>query len=128
MQTRRYRRYFQEHGYVISLLVVQPKTMYTQGIHKDWLRTTKEDFFQKELAGVGQDTVLNKEVYRAHASPGGTFGYQDRYDDYRRQVSTVHGEFHDGEQYDDWHMARIFASDPALNSNDRDWETESPTR
>lgn len=99
---------------MISLLSVLPKTIYAQGIEKTWLRSTKEDFFQSELQFIGQDEVQNQEVYAAHATPTGTFGYIDRYDEYRRTPSTVAGEFRT--TLDSWHMARIFSGDPALNS------------
>lgn len=116
MRSNRYRRFFEEHGYVISLLSVRPRTMYVQGLPRTWNRRTKEDFFQKELQHVGQQEVLNKELYAAHANPNDTFGWQDRYDDYRRQESTIAGEFRTSE-LDFWHMARVFGSAPALNNS-----------
>lgn len=114
MRSRRYRRFFEEHGYVISLMSVRPRSMYGTGLHRAWSRTTKEDYFQQELEFIGQQEVLNKEVYAAHATPGGTFGYQDRYSEYRHLPSYVSGEFRSTLNY--WHLARLFASDPALNS------------
>lgn len=122
MKSNSYKRFFEEHGYVISLLSVIPKTMYAQGIARTWNRRTKEDFFQSELQFVGQDEVLNKEVYAPHATPDGTFGYIDRYDEYRRAESGIAGEFRS--TLDSWHMARIFASDPALNAT---FVTANPT-
>lgn len=122
MKSNRYRRFFEEHGYVISLLSVLPKTIYSQGIARTWNRRTKEDFFQAELQFVGQDEILNKEVKADHATPEGTFGYIDRYDEYRRAESTIAGEFRT--TLDSWHMARIFASDPALNAT---FVTANPT-
>lgn len=116
VRSRRYRRYFEEHGYVLSLLSVKPKTMYTQGLSRTWNRRTKEDFWQKELQHIGQQEVLNKEIYAPHTSPDDTFGYQDRYDEYRRCESGVSGEFRTT-VLDYWHMARIFASEPALNAS-----------
>lgn len=116
MRSNRYRRFFEEHGYVISLMSVKPKTIYANGLFRTWNRRTKEDFFQKELAHIGQQEVLNKEVYAAHASPNGVFGYQDRYDEYRRQESSIAGEFR-ATTLDFWHFARIFASSPALNAS-----------
>lgn len=114
MRTNRFRRFFEEHGFVISLLSVKPKTIYGQGLNKMWSRSTKEDYHQKELEHIGQQEVLNKEVYAAHATKDGTFGYQDRYDEYRRVPSTVSGEFRT--TLNSWHMAREFSSDPTLNS------------
>lgn len=115
MRSRRYRRYFEEHGYIISVVSVRPKSMYHQGIPRHLLRTVKEDFWQRELQTIGQQEIYNREVYAGHATPGGVFGYQDRYDEYRRNESRVMGEFH-GTVLNNWHMARDFSSDPALNS------------
>lgn len=112
----RYRRFFEEHGYVYSLMVIRPKTIYQQGLFRHWNRRTKEDYWQRELQHIGQQEVLNKEVYAGHASPDGTFGYQDRYDEYRRAESLVSGEFRTS-SLNYWHMAREFSSDPALNSS-----------
>jgi len=115
MRSNRYRKFFEEHGYVFSFVTVRPKTIYAQGLARHWNRRYKEDFWQKELQHIGQQEILNKELYAAHATPGGTFGWQDRYDEYRRQESTIAGEFK-GSTLDHWHMARIFGSTPALNS------------
>lgn len=115
LRSNRYRRFFEEHGYVYTFISVKPKTIYAQGLPRTWNRRTKEDFFQKELQFIGQQEVLNKELYAAHATPNGTFGYQDRYDEYRRQESTIAGQFR-GSQLNMWHMARLFSSDPALNA------------
>lgn len=115
MRSNRYRRFFEEHGVVISLLSVLPKTMYVQGIARHWNRRNREDFWQTEFQHIGQQAVKNKEVYGAHTTPEGTFGYQDRYDEYRRTESTIAGEFRTS-ALDYWHMGRVFASDPALNA------------
>lgn len=115
MRSNRYRKFFEEHGYIFSFISVKPKTMYAQGLNRHWNRRTKEDFWQRELQHIGQQEVLNKEVYAAHASPNGTFGFQDRYDEYRRTESSIGGEFRT--TLDFWHMARIFGSAPALNAS-----------
>lgn len=122
MKSNRYKRFFEEHGYVISLLSVLPKTMYAQGLAKTWNRRTKEDYFQAELQFVGQDEILNKEVDATHSTPDGTWGYIDRYDEYRRAESTIAGEFRT--TLDSWHMARIFDTPPALNGT---FVTANPT-
>lgn len=115
MRSNRYRRYFEEHGFVISLMSVRPKTMYVQGLPRIFNRRTKEDYWQQELQHIGQQEVLNKEVYAAHASPDAVFGYQDRYDEYRRQESGIAGEFRTTLNF--WHFGRTFASSPALNGS-----------
>lgn len=114
LRSNRYRRFVEEHGYVLSLCTVRPRTIYADGLSRHWNRRTKEDFWQRELQHIGQQEILNKEIYAAAASPEGTFGYQDRYDEYRRSESTIAGEFRES-VLDFWHMARLFSSEPALN-------------
>lgn len=114
MRSNKYRRFFEEHGLVMSLMSIRPKTIYSNGLHKMWSRTTKDDYWQKEFEHIGQQEVLNKEVYALHTTRDGVFGYQDRYDEYRRVESTVAGEFRTLLNF--WHQAREFSSDPALNA------------
>lgn len=116
-RSNRYRRFFEEHGIVISLLSVKPRTIYTQGLKRMWLRRTKTDFWQRELQHIGQQAIMNAEIYadQVSSAQSGTFGYQDRYDDWRREESDVAGQFRTTLNY--WHLARIFGSPPALNSS-----------
>jgi len=116
--SRRYRRFFEEHGFVISLLSIRPKAMYMQSIHKQHLRTTKEDYFQKELENIGQQEILLNEVFATSGAPGyaGWGGFADRYREYREHPSIVTGEFRDS-TLDFWHMARDFSVAPTLNSD-----------
>lgn len=115
MRSNRFRRFFEEHGYIITLASILPKTIYMDGIQRTWNRRTKYDFWQRELENLGQQQILNKEIYAQSSAPDETFGYQDRYDEYRRQWSRVTGEFATS-VLDYWHFARKFASPPALNS------------
>lgn len=114
LRSRTFTRFFEEHGTVLTLVSLRPRTMYMQGQHRSWSRTTKEDFWQKELEQIGQQEVFNREIYADHTTPDGVFGYQDRYADYRHLPSYVSGEFRT--LLSDWHMARDFATPPALNS------------
>ncbi len=116
LRSRKYRRFFEEHGYIVSCLSVRPKTMYVQGINRTWNRRTKEDFWQKELQHIGQQEIQNQEIFAGSLDGKGVFGYQDRYDEYRRIWSSIGGEFRTTE-LDFWHMARIFQSDPVLNES-----------
>lgn len=113
LKSNNYLKVFQEHGFVITTMTVRPKAIYADGLFRHWSRTTKEDFFQKQYAHVGMQEVKNKEVYMAHTTPEGTFGYQDRYDEYRRAPSSISGDFRT--TLDHWHLGRLFSSDPALN-------------
>lgn len=115
MRSRRYIRFFEEHGIVMTLASVRSRSIYEGGLHRSWSRRTKEDFWQKELEQIGQQAVLNKEIFADHATPQGVFGYQDRYAEYRHHPSYVVGDFRS--TMSDWHLARIFASDPALNAD-----------
>jgi len=115
-RTNRYRRFFEEHGYVFTILTVRPKTIYGNGLFRHFNRRLKEDFWQKELEHIGQQEVLNKEVYAGDSAPNDVFGYQDRYDEYRRAESSIAGEFRTS-QLNFWHMARIFSGDVTLNED-----------
>lgn len=123
MRSNRYMRMFEEHGYVMTLMAVQPKTMYTQGINKTWSRMDKYDYFQPETQFIGDQEILNKEIYAGAAQPDGTFGWTPRYDEYRGMFNRIAGEFRQP-SLDFWHQARIFSSEPALNSA---FVTSNPT-
>jgi hypothetical protein len=105
----RWRKFFEEHGFVICIMSIRPKTMYVDGIPRYWSRATKEDYYQRELEAVGQQEVLFKELQFGHATPDGVFGYSDRYEEYRRIENTIAGEMRDTLDY--WHMARSFSGD-----------------
>ncbi|QCS37357.1 major capsid protein [Tortoise microvirus 92] len=116
-KSNRYRYFAEEHGFVVSVAVVKPINVYTQGAERHWFRRTKEDFWQKELEHVGAQPVYNKEVYIANDNQNDSvFGYTDRYAEYRSMRNTVSGEFRTG-ALDYWHMARTFTSRPVLNGS-----------
>lgn len=115
MRSNRYMRMFEEHGYVMTLMAVQPKTFYPQGLARTWSRRDKYDYFQPETQFIGDQEIKNKEVYAGAAVPGGTFGWSPRYDEYRGEWNRIAGEFRTT-TLDFWHQARIFASEPALNA------------
>lgn len=116
LRSNRYRRFFEEHGFVISLISVKPKTMYVQGQPRMWDRKVKEDYFNPILQHIGQQEVLNKELYATGTSTDTqTFAWSDRYAEYRSMESTVSGEFRTTLNY--WHMGREFSSLPVLNAD-----------
>lgn len=119
MRSNRYRRFIEEHGVIISLLHVRPIAVYMQGINRMWLKRVKEDFWQRELQHIGQQPVYNLELYANSGWSGDnglvTFGYQNRYDEYRSIPSTVSGEMRTTLNY--WHLAREFANAPSLNGD-----------
>jgi hypothetical protein len=115
-RSRRIRRFIPEHGYVISLICVRPISVYSQGLERMWSKTNRLDIWQKELEHIGQQEVLNSEVYANGATEdGNTFGFQNRYDEYRRGVNIITGEFRTNQNF--WTLAREFANRPALNGS-----------
>lgn len=122
MRSNRYRRFFEEHGVVLSLMYIMPKPMYVEGTHRNWLKRTKEDFFQKELQHIGMQEVFTREL-KGTAPNDSIFGYQDRYDEYRRHPSGIAGDFRD--TLDFWHLGRTFDNNPVLNA---DFISKEPTK
>lgn len=116
-RTRPWRRFFEEHGIVMCLMSVRPRTMYANSLNRAFSRQTKEDYFQKELERIGQQEVYRREIYAQSDANGGNtvFGYNDRYYEYRHIPSTVAAEFRDTLDY--WHMARILSGAPTLNAS-----------
>lgn len=115
MRTNRFRRFFEEHGIVLTLLSIRPKSIYTQGLPRKFSRLIKTDYWQKELEHVGQQEVKKQEVYAGSSNPTGIFGFSDRYNEYRSEWSSVHGEFRNLLDY--WHLGRVFADEPVLNGD-----------
>lgn len=116
IRTRPYGRFFSESGFMLSLMSVRPRTIYSEQIHKMWLRSSKDDFWQKEYEELGPQAVLKKEVYGAHGNSTDIFGYNGRHDEYRRHPSYVTGDFRNSTDYH-WHYARILGSSPTLNQS-----------
>lgn len=105
--------YCEEHGYIIGIMSVLPKTAYQQGLAKHFLKTTPFDFYWPSFANIGEQPILNKELYAFTSAGNDTFGYVPRYSEYKYQPSRVAGEFRDS--LDFWHLGRIFEGAPALN-------------
>lgn len=116
MRSNRFRYYFVEHGIVITLMSVKPKTLYTQGLSTMYLRETKEDYFTPMFQHVGMEEIKNAEVFvDGTSADSNTFGYRPRYNSYRSARSRVAGDLRDLLDY--WHLGRVFESRPALNAD-----------
>lgn len=110
---------FVEHGYVIGLACARADLTYQQGLNKMWSRQTRFDFFWPKLQELGEQSILNREIYATGTSTDDdVFGYQERYAEYRFKPSEIHGEFRSDftTSLDYWHMAEEFGSLPALNA------------
>lgn len=100
---------------MMSFLIVRPQAVYTQGIERFWTRQTRYDYWNPEFQHIGQQEVYQKEVYAdGTEADNNVFGYQNRYDEYRRGKNHVTGEFRTTLNY--WNMARDFENAPSLNA------------
>ena len=85
--------YAQEHGWIFAMMYIVPDTTYFQGIAPKFSKVDRYDYFQPLLAHIGEQPVLNKEVYADGTSQdNNVFGYLPIYDEYRHELNTVAGE------------------------------------
>lgn len=112
----------QEYGLIMTLLCVYPRTAYSQGINRSWLRRTTYDFYFPEFSGLSEQEVYNAEIYcpDVSADPTGAigrdvFGFQGRYDEMRYRPSRIAGLMRTA--YAHWHLGRFFSSLPVLNAS-----------
>jgi len=111
---------FTEHTILIGLASVRADLTYQQGIDKQFLRRTRYDFYWPVFSHLGEQAVLNKEIYAQGTYPDDeVFGYQERYADYRYKPSRVTNRFRssDPQSLDTWHLAQDFAELPTLSED-----------
>ena len=111
---------FTEHCVLIGLLSVQADLAYQQGLNRMWSRRGRYDFYYPALSHIGEQAVLNKEIFAdGTAADDATFGYQERFAEYRYKPSQITGKFRskDPQTLHNWHLAQNFASRPVLNSS-----------
>lgn len=106
--------YCQEHGYIIGIMSVLPKTAYQQGIPRHFLRRDTFDYFFKQFEHIGEQAIENRELYAYTNVGGDTFGYTPRYAEYKYMPNRVAGDFRSSLNF--WHLGRIFAGLPLLNA------------
>jgi hypothetical protein len=108
-------KYVEEHGYIIGLMTVMPKSAYQQGIPKHFKKFNKFDYGWPSFAHLGEQPIYNYELYSDPNDDADDeiFGYIPRYAEYKYAPDTVHGEFKT--TLDFWHMGRKFANRPKLN-------------
>jgi len=112
---------FTEHCLLLGLIHVRADLNYQQGMNKMWTRQTRFDYYWPALAHIGEQAVLNQEIYMVGTGAQDTavFGYQERYAEYRYKPSIITGQFRStfATTLDSWHLAQNFAALPALNSS-----------
>lgn len=109
----------QEHGYIIGLVSVRADLTYQQGLPKMWSRETRYDFYFPVFAHLGEQAILNKEIYvQGTSADDDVFGYQERWAEYRYKPSQITGLFKSTSSgtIDAWHYAQKFTSLPTLNT------------
>lgn len=113
-----FRKSFEEHGYVIGLVSVRADLNYQQGVERMWTRSTRYDFFWPALAHIGEQAILNQEVYLSTNTTenAAVFGYTGRYNEYRFKPSLITGLLRSqaAGALDSWHLAQEFGSLPEL--------------
>jgi hypothetical protein len=110
---------FVEHGVIIGLVSVRADLTYQQGLPRMWSRSTRYDFYFPAFATLGEQAILNKEIYATGASADNdVFGYQERWAEYRYKPSQITGLFRSTTTgtLDAWHLAQKFTSLPTLNN------------
>jgi hypothetical protein len=111
---------FTEHSVIIGLANVFADLTYQQGLPRHFSRQTKFDFYWPALAHLGEQSILNKEIYaQGTTADDSVFGYQERYAEYRYKPSFVTGQMRSNfaQSLDTWHLAQDFGSLPALNAS-----------
>ena len=110
---------FTEHGYVLGLLSVRADLNYQQGLRKLWSRSTRYDFYWPVFSHLGEQAVLNREIYCVGSSQDDlVFGYQERWAEYRYNPSIITSLLRStvAQPLDIWHLAQKFTALPTLNS------------
>lgn len=117
---------FTEHGYIIGLLRLRGDLTYQQGLNRMWSRRTRYDFYWPVFAHLGEQTILNKEIYaQGTSADDDPFGYQERYAEMRYYPSMVTGKFRSNATgtLDSWHLSQDFSSLPTLGQTFNDSNT-----
>lgn len=115
---RGFTKTFTEHEYVIGLLSIRADLNYQQGLNKMWSRETRFDFYWPSFAHLGEQAILNKEIYtQGTEDDEGVFGYQERYAEMRYRPSQISGLYRSNAtaSLDVWHLAQEFGELPSLN-------------
>ena len=110
---------FVEHGWIIGFVVVQSDLTYQQGLNRMWSRKARFDYYWPVFAHLGEQAVLNKEIYvQGTAADDEVFGYQERFAEYRYfpGIITGHMRSTSSTPLDVWHLAEKFETAPQLNS------------
>jgi hypothetical protein len=110
---------FTEHELILGIVSARADLNYQQGLERMWSRSTRFDFYYPSLAQIGEQAVLNSEIYvQGTTADDDVFGYQENFSDYKYKPSKVTGVFRSNHSasLDVWHLSQEFASLPSLDS------------
>jgi hypothetical protein len=107
--------YAEEHGMLIGIMSVLPKTAYQNGIDRHFTKFDPMDYYWEPFAHLGEQEVYNREVFAYDLDGGSTFGYNPRYSEYKFQNNRIAGDFRTTLDY--WHLGRIFTGPQSLNQH-----------
>ena len=114
-----FKKSFVEHGYVHGYMLIRPDLTYQQGVDRMWSRKTKYDFYWPSFAHLGEQTILNKEIFITGDKKldKKVFGYQERWSEYKFKHSKILGYLRSGVKgsLDAWHLSQHFTSTPTLS-------------
>lgn len=108
-----------EHGYVLGLAAIRVDHSYQQGLSRLWTRNTRFSYYDPMLANLGEQAVLNQEIYaQGKAQDEEVFGYQEAWADYRYRTNMVTSEMRSSyaQTLDAWHYADKYDALPTLSS------------
>ena len=110
---------FTEHGLIMCLATIRTDHTYQQGLERFWSRTKRTDFYFPSLANIGEQAILNKEIYaQGLAADEEAFGYQEAWADYRYKPNRVSGAMRSNyaQTLDSWHYADYYTAQPTLSA------------
>ncbi|UPW41467.1 major capsid protein [Dipodfec virus UA23Rod_1217] len=111
---------FVEHGFILGLMVARYDHTYQQGLERFWSRKDRFDYYWPVFANLGEQAVLNKEIYAQGTDEDDeVFGYQEAWADYRYRPSRVTGEMRSSysQSLDVWHLADYYQTRPSLSDS-----------
>ena len=117
--------FVEEFGYIIILFFIRPKTLYFQGLNREFQYSSALEYPFPEFMHLSEQGITNSEIYLSSSSatfdPSGVFGYQGIFDELRYSKSVVSGQmamFEQRESYFPWHLAQVYNDNtlPVLNN------------
>ena len=136
---RSFTKSFTEHGFIIGLACVRVVNSYQQGLNKMWSRQRRFDYYWPSLANIGEQPILNKEIYVSQTGANNTkttddarkdneaFGYQEAWAEYRYNQNIITGQLRENANKNGniWHYGTTFNNLPTLSQEFNDEGTEA---